>query len=161
MASIHQFQRRAAQIKPSLVRKNLFKYIRSIEKLFFDLNIAQIEDSKNAKDKLLKHSNTDLFSGVYAESTQGFADLDGISTPKRAGDPYNFLWSGEFISGFELFVKNGDIELFSTGTGGGEKAKFFKGYKDLFGLTNENLREVINTELLPFFLAYYKKSLKI
>ncbi|MGB0896884.1 MAG: hypothetical protein ACPGRW_06150 [Flavobacteriaceae bacterium] len=158
MANFLTAQTRAKQLKPAIVKRNLFKYVRSIEKLFIDLNIAQIEDSQDAKGELLENTDS-RFSGVYSESTQGFADLDGISTKKTAGQPYNFLWTGDFIRGFELFIKNGDLELFSTGTGSGDKAAFFDGYQHLFGLTDENLRKIIDANLIPFLTEYYRVNL--
>lgn len=159
MANFHTAQKRSQNLKPKQIRIDFFKYIRSIEKLFFELNVKQLEDSKGSDNNLLEHKNSDLYTGVYSESTQGFADLDGISTKKTAGDPYNFLWSGDFFKGFELYIKNGDLELFSTGTGSGDKADFFQGYEYLFGLTDDNLKEVIDTKLLPFFIQIYRQRL--
>lgn len=158
MASIHQFQKRAKNIKPSQVKSDLFKYVRSVEKLFIDLNIAQIEDSQNAKGGLLDNPN---YSGVYSKATEEIASYENPLAPKTAGEPYNFLWTGEFIKGFELFIRNGDLELFSTGTGNEDKAEFFNGYKELFGLTDKNLRAIIESDLLPFVLKYYRQKLRI
>ena len=160
MANFLQVQKAASQIKPAKVKSEFFKYIRSVENLFFDFNIDQIEDSQNAEGQLLKNRNR-RFKGVYAESTKNFALIDGITTPKVPGTPYNFLWSGEFLKGFQMFIRNGDLSFFSTGTGSGEKADFFKGYDDLFGLTDENLNRVIESELLPFLVRYYQDKLAL
>lgn len=158
MANFQTAIKKAKRLTPQKVKSDLFKFIRAIEKEFIDLNISQIEDSQNSQGKLLEN-NDKRFTGFYSESTQGFADLDGISTPKKAGEPYNFLWSGDFLKGFELFIQNETITLFSTGTGAEEKAAFFRGYNHLFGLTDTNLKTIIDGDILPFLLKYYKKEL--
>lgn len=160
MANFLQAQKTASQIKPARVKSEFFKYIRSIENIFFDLNIDQIEDSQNAEGQILQNRNK-KFKGVYAESTQLFALIDGVTTPKVKGTPYNFLWTGEFLKGFEMVIRNGDLSFFSTGTGSGDKAAFFKGYDHLFGLTDDNLNRVIDSELLPFLLNYYQEKLAL
>ncbi len=33
--------------------------------------------------------------------------------------------------------------------------------KDIFGLTDENLNQLIETELKPFIIAHYRKTLEI
>jgi hypothetical protein len=130
----------------------MFQEIRRIEQILINLNISQIEESEDSFGKLLQ--NTDKrFKGVYAESTQDFANADGISTPKTAGDPYNFLWTGDFLEGFQLNISNETVSLLSTGTGSGGKAAFFAGYKEIFGLTDESLMKVVNENLLPFFYS--------
>lgn len=160
MANFLELQKRVKGIKPSQVRRDFFRYIRAIEKKFFDLNIEQIEDSKDAKGKLLEHKNS-RFSGVYTQLTDDIAKNENPLAEKKAGEPYNFLWTGDFLKGFELFVKNGSLELFSTGTGNGDKADFFDGYEHLFGLTDESLKEVIDVYLLPFLLEFYNKKIGI
>lgn len=161
MANFLEAQKRSRNLKASQVRRDFYKYIRSIESVFINLNVEQLENSKGSDGNLLEHKDSQKYKGVYAESTQGFANLDGITTPKTAGDPYNFLWSGDFLDGFELFIKNGDLELFSTGTGSGDKKEFFDGYEHLFSLTDENLYKVIDESLLPYFLNYYNIKLAL
>ena len=158
MASIHQFQQRAKNIKPSKVKIDLFRYIRTLEQLFFQLNLEQLNDRKNAKGGVLKNSFR-RYSGVYSEATEEIAKSSNALASKKAGEPYNFLWTGDFFKGFELFIRNGDLELFSTGTGNGDKANFFDGYKDLFGLTDENLNQIINEKLYPFTIQFFRTQL--
>lgn len=152
-------QERAKKISPKKIRNDFFDYIKSIEQLFFQLNAEQLEDSLNAKGKLLKHKNSTKFPGVYSEQTEIISRQENPLAPKKAGDPYNFLWTGDFFSGFIMWIKNGTIEINSTGTGANEKAAFFNGYKDLFGLTDEHLKEIIDEKLMPFMAEKLRNEL--
>lgn len=158
MANFLTAQKKANLIIPSKVRKDLYTYIRSIENEFFKRNIEQLEDHVNAKGGLLENRDS-RFNGVYSQLTKDISILENPLAPKREGEPYNFLWTGEFFKGFELFITNGTLFLFSTGTGSGEKADFFNGYQDLFGLTDNHLNEVIDSFLLPFLITYYRSKL--
>jgi hypothetical protein len=155
MATILEFQQRAKNVKPSQVKRDLFRYIKSIENEFVNLNIKQLEQGIDAEGKTLKNTNK-KYSGIYTKATEEIAKLENPLAPKKAGELYNFLWYGDLFKGFELFVKTGNLELFSTGTGTDEKAAFFDGYKDLFGLTDENLRIEIDTRLIPNLQEYYR-----
>ena len=152
-------QKKAQSLKESKIRTDLFKFIKSIEKVFIDLNIDQIEEHKNTQGKTLKNKIKKFSSGLYSESTAEFAKIDGVTTPKKAGEPYNFLWTGDFLKSFDLFTKNGNVTILSTGTGSGDKSEFFNGFSDMFGLTDENLKKVIDKDLLPFLINYYQKNL--
>jgi len=51
------------------------------------------------------------------------------------------------------------LDIFSTGTGSGDKALFFAGYKNLFGL-NQNNTEIVNYQIiLPELMNFIKKYL--
>lgn len=115
-----------------LIEEKMF----SLEEKITSLNIAQIEDHTSADGSRLKNDN-ELYSGIYKPATANYAAL-GIPTvplmPKVAGQPYNFLWTGEFIPNFHIRKVGNDFEIYSTGTGSGLKKEFFDGYKNLFGL---------------------------
>lgn len=160
MASIHGFQEIAVQIKPGQVKNNLFDYIQTLEALFFDANISQLQGGENAKGGSLKNSDG-KYSGFYTETTELIAKRENPLAPKVAGELYNFIYEGDFKKGFELFIKSEDLELFSTGLGDSRKQAFFDGYKHLFGLKDENLKAIIDKELLPFIQHYYRERLGV
>lgn len=149
---------KAERLRPAIVSKALFQEIRRIEDDLIELNIEQIEDHTDSFGRALENANK-RYNGVYSEATEEISKLENPIAPKRAGEPYNFLWTGDFLSGFELRIENETVSLRSTGTGTGDKQLFFSGYKNLFGLTDESLNKVVNESLLPFFIEYYRNEL--
>lgn len=150
--------KKAESLSPETVSKALFLEVRKIEQVLINLNINQIEDSEDSFNKTLENTNK-LYTGVYQPYTVAKALMENPKAPKRLGEPYNFLWEGDFLSGFEVKISNETISLNSTGTGSGGKAIFFAGYKDIFGLTDESLTKVVNENLLPFFIDYFNNQL--
>lgn len=156
--NFNQAIKKAERLTPQRIEKELFEEIRRIEHFLINLNILQIEESKDSFDNTLENSNS-FYSGVYQESTAAIASLESTVAPKVAGQPYNFAWTGDFIKGFVLDIRNKTISLNSTGTGGGDKAVFFAGYQNLFGLTDESLSKVVREKLLPFFINFFRTQL--
>lgn len=112
------------------------------------LNIQQIDQHEGADGKLLENDNK-IYKGVYAEATEAFAAAGGLFAPpalapKKAGQPYNWVWTGDFIQNFDVEKFGQDYKVFSTGTGSGDKKAFFDGYKHLFGLTTDNELFILN-----------------
>lgn len=103
------------------------------------LNIEQIDNHEGSDGKMLKNTDT-RFKGTYTQLTEEIAASASPrpEAPKRRGDPYNWVWSGDFMSNFKLEQKGDDFQIYSTGSGSGAKAEFFKGYRNLYGLTKEN-----------------------
>ena len=73
--------------------------------------------------------------GRYALSTQGYANADNISTPKKFGEPYNFYWTGQTIEnmGFKL-----NKQSYSIFTVAGKQRLLTQLYGKLFDLTEEH-----------------------
>jgi len=111
----------------------------------------QIEQGKGFDDNNLDSGST-LFKGEYAPSTSNFASLSGNSlTSKTAGNKYNFVWTGDFMGNFRMKRQNKGLELFSTGTGSGDKQEFFEGYTNMFGLDTDNTA-TIESEVMYYVL---------
>lgn len=126
----------------------------SKENEIVNLNIKQIENSTGNDGKLLENSDT-RFKGVYTLATQMF------NPRKIAGDPYDFRNTGNFLNNFELYINPNltQIEIFSIGTGSNEKADFFRGYKNIFGLDKEN-QSILNYKIiLPDLQIFINKHL--
>jgi hypothetical protein len=149
---------KAERLSPATVSRALFQLIRNLEKELVSLNIEQIEDHTDSFGKALDNTNK-IFDGTYSQATEEIARNENPLASKNAGDPYNFLWTGEFLKGFELRIEGNALSFNNTGTGSGTKKAFFDGYKNLLGLTDENLNKVISERLLPFFLTYYRNEL--
>lgn len=123
------------------------------EKEITALNIQNIEEGQGSDGSVLNNLN-DKFTGRYKLGTQ-------LLNPKKtAGNLYTFFETGDFLGNFQVEVLPSliQIEIFSTGTGNGLKADFFKGYRNLYGLTKEDQDklnyEIILPELLNFINRY-------
>lgn len=124
------------------------------EDKIISLNVDAFQDGIGSDDRILQNSNP-IFKGVYSLSTQ-------LLDPKKvAGTPYNFFETGTFLSNMQIDLQPNLVkfDIFSTGTGSGEKALFFKGYNNLFGL-NQNNSDIVNYEIiLPELMVFIKKYL--
>lgn len=107
------------------------------------LNASQFENGIGSDGKRLINSNP-IFKGRYTLYTQMIASVKNTVAPKTAGNLYNFAWNGDFLSGmYVYFDRDGKYKIFSTGMGTGEKLDFFKGYNNLFGLTDNNKTKIV------------------
>ena len=154
-----EVQKNALNLSPQKVSDDLFVKVKQLEDYFFDLNIQQLEQSEGADNTALINRNN-KYSGFYTEATEAISKESPFPKAKKiAGQPYNFLWEGDFIEGFTMKVINESVEIFSTGTGSGTKKSFFDGYKNLFGLNDQKLRIAIDEKIRPFIIEYYRKAL--
>lgn len=129
----------------------MFVAIKKAENEFIALNKIQLGSGENIYGGIV---------GLYAESTQGYADRDGISNKKPVGEPYYFDWFGNFYKGFELSINGDEATISSKGVGSGDKADFLT-QSDLFGLNDKNLDTLIRTKILPFIHKFARTTLKI
>ena len=130
------------------------KIVLANENRIISLNVDTFQDGLGSDDRILQNTNK-VFKGVYSLSTQ-------LTDPKKvAGTPYNFFETGAFLSNMQIDLQPNLVkfDIFSTGTGGGEKALFFSGYKNLFGL-NKNNAYIVNYEIvLPELMKFIKQYL--
>ena len=118
------------------------------------MNTAQFEQGKGSDDKPLFNKNP-IFDGTYSLSTAL------INSRKSQGSLYNFYVTGDFLRGLQLKIRPNLVEfdIFSTGTGSGEKSIFFTGYTNLFGLNKDNSYILNYKIILPELLIWIKKYL--
>lgn len=120
------------------------------ENEFIQMNTAQFENGIGSDGKPLKNSNP-KYDGVYSLSTQ-------LQNPnKRAGDLYNFFETGNFLRGLEINVFSNAVQfnIFSTGTGSGDKSIFFAGYENLFGISDtQKVNEIVYNDLMIWLRKY-------
>jgi len=158
MATLAQQLKKAKRLNEKALLKSSFKFIKSIEKLVFDANLKQLEQGENAESQVLEHKNK-RYSGHYTRYTA--ENSQDALLPKEEGKLYNFVYSGDFIKGFTMQVFTDKVVINSKGTGSGDKQLFFDGYDSLFGLTDDNLKAVIKTRLLPFILTDIRKTINV
>jgi len=135
--------------------------IYSVENEIVRLNAEQMQDGKGKDGNNLKHRNSKKYTGVYKSLTEEIAQSESPILPKRAGELYNFGWTGDFLSNLQIKVKNKEIEIFSTGTGAGDKAIFFGGFTTLFGLNAKSRTELIDKTLRTKLVTNYKRATKL
>jgi len=124
------------------------------EDKIISLNVDTFQDGLGSDDKILQNSNP-VFKGVYSLSTQL------TDSKKVAGTPYSFMQTGAFLSNMQVDLQPNltKLDIFSTGTGSGDKSLFFSGYNNLFGL-NKNNTEIVNYEvILPELQKFVKRYL--
>jgi len=139
------------------VRANLLdeteRIIYANEKEIISLNITNIESGIGSDNLSLKNTDS-KFTGKYTLGT------NLLNPNKKAGSLYTFFQTGEFLGNFQVEVLPSltQIEIFSTGTGSGLKADFFRGYKNLYGLDKEDQfklnYEIIYEPLMDFINKY-------
>jgi len=149
MATLYQQLQKAKKLNHNKVSKDIFRYIRSIEKYIVDLNRDQIEkDSQDIYGKAI---------GFYSQAT----DLI-TGGRKKAGDPFTGKDTGNWLKAFYMQEVSGVLRFNSSDPKTSVILKSDAWLSDeLFGLTDENLQKVIDEKLLPFFLEYIRKELDI
>lgn len=149
MANFKQQLERSKQITPDIVSNMLFDYIRSISKELVDLNRQQI-----------KKDSSDIYGnaiGFYSAAT------DFITRGKKGeGEPFTGDDTGAFLKSFYMTVYD---NIFYFGATDPKTDDILSSpnwlSQDLFGLTDKNLNEVIETKFKPFLINYYRKSLAL
>ncbi len=129
------------------------RIILSNEDKIISLNVNAFQDGQGSDGNILKHNNEKVFKGVYSLSTQ-------LLNPKKiAGTPYNFLNTGAFLSNMQIDLQPNltKFDIFSTGTGSGDKSIFFAGYSNLFGLDKTD-SDVVNYEIVYLELMKFIKK---
>jgi len=154
---LRQLQAAQRVNKPSLIAE-IVTVIRSLEKTFVDKNKEQLEkDSTDIHGRAL---------GFYSQATEyittNMALLGGVNNIKRAGDPYTGVDTGDWFEGFYMKVENGTLFF---GSDDEKNDEILRGdhwlTTEFFGLTDENLREVIEKSILPLFIKVIRIKLGI
>ena len=149
MANFQQQIEKAKQLNPDKISKALFKFIRSIEKQILDKNKEQIFD----KSQDIHGQAIGFYSYATEQITKG---------RKKKGDPFDGKESGDLFKQMYMQEVSGVIRFGSKSPHYADilKSKSWLS-KDILGLTDKNLKELIQTELLPFIITHYRKTLEI
>jgi hypothetical protein len=147
MSNFDKQLERAKEIDPELVSKALFDYIKTLREELIGLNKKQLnEDSQDIHGKAI---------GFYSKATEIIT-----GGAKGAGEPFNAKDTGSFLDKFYMTVYN-DVFFFGSTDPKTDDILSSDNWlsADLFGLTEENLNQVIETRFKPFIIDYYKKQL--
>lgn len=156
--TIQEYKKKFQQLR-NTISDEVERIIYANEEDICLMNIQNIDDHIGSDGQALRNTNK-KYSGLYQPMTVAIAQMENPLLPKVLGQPYNWMWTGQFIGGFKLRVvkKSTQIEIYSTGEGSGLKKDFFDGYKNLYGLTVEDQRilnqEIIKPELEKFIKQY-------
>ena len=149
MATLQEQLQKAKKITPQSLSKDLFKFIRSIEKEILDLERKRIsEDSKDIFGKPI---------GFYSRATELIT-----GGKKKAGDPFDGIDTWKWQKDFFMQEVSGVLRFGSKDPKTIDILRSDNWLSDeLFGLSDEDLKEVIETRLLPFFIENSRKKLDI
>jgi hypothetical protein len=156
MATLQEQLAKSKKLQPNKLKDDLFKFIKSIEKELLDRNKNQIqEESKDIFGKPI---------GFYSPWTEAIT-----GGRKKKGDPFTGFDTGDWFKGFYMQEVSGVLRFSSTddknqlilASAKNEYAKAGWLSDELFGLSDENLKEVIETRLLPFFIENSRNILDI
>lgn len=113
------------------------------------LNTSQFEQGMGSDGKDLFNKDN-KYTGIYKN----------VPGQTKSG-LYNFYLTGDFLRGLQLEIRPNLVEfdIFSTGTGSGDKSIFFAGYTNLFGLDKNNNYELNYKIILPELLTWIKRYL--
>lgn len=147
MATFEQQIQLANKIQETNVSKALFEFIRSIETKLVELNRIQL----NEKSKDIYGDAIGFYSYATEVITKG---------RKKQGEPFDAKDTGSFLDKLYAKIENDRVVFGSTDSKVDEILSSDNWLsKDLFGLTDQDLEKVINDELKPFIIEFYRKEL--
>jgi len=124
-----------------------------------NLNITQMQAGLGSNDSKLRYPLRG-YSGTYKNSTVGKSLLEGSILPKSKGALYNFGWTGDFLSNFQIRITSENkIEIYSTGTGGGSKSFLLTQTPYMYGLNAEDTKKVNYQIIYPELMKFIKQYL--
>lgn len=149
MATLLQQKQRIQLLKEEVLSDQIFKFIKSVEDKLVKLNVDQInKDSSDINGKPI---------GFYSYATELITN-----GRKAQGQPFDGRDTGDWLESFFVSIENDKISFGAT------DAKTLTILtsdnwlsSQLFGLTEENQRQFIRKELLPFVLKYQREVLGI
>lgn len=122
------------------------------------LNVTQMQSGLGTNDQRLQYPFED-YSGKYTKRAVAESLKKPTVLPKSVGAFYNFGASGDFLSNFKVRItKENKLEVYSTGTGTGNKNTLLTRTQYMYGLNAEDTRklnyQIIYPELMKFIKTY-------
>lgn len=147
MANFQQQLEKSKRINAKIVSDELFRFIKSVSAYMVELNKKQInEDSQDIYGKAI---------GFYSKATELITN-----GTKGTGEPFTGKDTGSFLDKFYVTVLD---DIFYFGSTDPKTDDILDSphwlSSSLFGLTDENLKDVIESKIQPFVLNYYRKEL--
>jgi len=136
-------------LKPKKLEIDLFKFIRSIEKDLLDI-----------QKKRISVDSEDIFGnpiGFYSYWTEVITN-----GRKKQGEPFTGIETGDWMRGFYMQEVSGVLRFSSKDP----KNQIILNSEhwlsdELFGLSDQELKEVITKRLLPFFIKNARNTLEL
>lgn len=149
MATLQEQLTKAKKLQPNRLEKDLFKFIKSIEKELLELEKKRIsEDSQDIFGKPI---------GFYSKASELIS-----SGKKKKGDPFTGLDTGDWFKGFYMQEVSGVLRFSSKDVKNNEILSSNNWLSDeLFGLSDKDLQKAITDKLLPFFIENNRNILEI
>lgn len=149
MATLLEQLQKAKKITKDNLSKELFAYIKSIKEELIEME----------KNRLFNESK-DIFGdaiGFYSYATEVIT-----KGAKKKGDPFTAKDSGDFFKGFYLQEVSGVLRFGSNSPHWADiqKSEVWLS-KELFGLSDPDLKKVIEEKLLPFFIQNIRDKIDI
>lgn len=151
MGTLLQLQNNAKKLNQRNLTTQVFNAIRQAESKILSLNEAQLDKSNDANGNA-------LFSKTRGRGTYSRATELITNGRKQEGDSYDLFDKGNFRSNLFLNV-NSKVAIF--GSTDSKSDDLVKEYGEIFGLTDENLKAVIQSDILPFLLQFIRTTLDI
>lgn len=150
MANLVQFRQRLKRINnPKYLELVVFTNIKKLESIFIKAQKEQLNKGEDSKGQVF---------GTYSPATERIAKDENTRKPKKAGEPYNFEYYGDFFDSMVLDVFENSASFFSDDP---KTEELIKRYKGLFGLQPETLYEIIRSKILPAYLIELRQELLI
>lgn len=127
----------------------MFKFIDSVGKKLVNYNVNQLHvDSRDINGKPI---------GFYSYATEVITD-----GRKRQGEPFDASDTGDFLKSFYIEIKNNVVYFGAKDS----KVKLILTSDNwlsdkLFGISEENLRQFIKSDVLPFVLIHQRQILEV
>jgi len=149
MANFNQQLKKARKLTPTKLSNDLFNFIRTIEKEIVKLNVDQINiDSKDIFNKNI---------GFYSYTTEVLTN-----GAKKQGEPFTGEDTGDWLGSFFVDIQGKAFRLFATDP----KTHLILDSDnwlsdDLFGLSDKDLKELIESRLTHFYIENIRNTLDI
>lgn len=160
MATFQEHLNLVKKLNRKRVSEILFEAINEVRNELLSDNKEQLLEGKDSESKKLFSKKNN--SGVYSEATEYISTNDALlgkgNKIKKAGDHYTLENYGDFFKGFYLKIYHDKI-LF--GSKDKKTQLLIEDFGDIFGLTDDNLKAVIQEKILPFFISKNREALRI
>lgn len=149
MATLQQQLEKSKRLSEKTLTDEIFKFVESVGEKLVDYNVNQLNvDSRDINGRPI---------GFYSYATEVIS-----GGRKKQGEPFDASDTGDFLKSFYIEVKN-DVVYFGAKDA---KVKLILTSDDwlsdkLFGLTENNLRQFIKSDVLPFVLKHQRQILEI
>ena len=155
MATLLEQSVKLKRLDEKTVINEIFRALESAKDLVLSANKGQLSDNINRDGTPFeKYKDSTEMHWRYKDPPRS-----GMFDYKVTTNRYNFDWSGDFLKGLNLTIDGEEAVISSTGMDGGKEA--LVNSTDALGLTDENLKKIIQSKILPELNSFARKTLNI